>query len=281
MSHPSHDEIKERIGHGVAVFVEGESQRDDPYFYGRWFGAESQVFAFFACGGCNAVISAVEQRRQDLPDVPIFGIVDRDYADEDEWQTFNDDFQQSHVLKMPKFTLENYLLDAECWHKTFMLVFGESPPDDWNSPEANAQQIQQAYMECLSLAAHNWVIKFGNAHYSEQAARTPERDRTYLETPEALATRDPAAKLADWGRAIGASEDFAELYRKRLQRLQAISLDELPKFVSGKHVLRSLHRRFPKRQIGLGVYLNLYLDRCPDPHDDLKELLRQIRVAAG
>jgi hypothetical protein len=106
MSLPSHDEIRERTGHGTAIFLEGETMRDDPYFYGRWFDDQSLTFTFFACGGRLVVVEGVQLRQTEMPDVPIYGIIDRDFADEDEFEAFNNDFPQSRVLKTPKFTFE-------------------------------------------------------------------------------------------------------------------------------------------------------------------------------
>ncbi len=285
MSLPSVEEILQRTGSGIAVIVEGESEKDDPYFYGRWFGGHAKTFTFFAGGNWQGVINSVQKLRQEIPSLPVFGIIDRDYADDDEWEAFNAQFPQTHVLKMPKFTLENYLLNPEGWFRVFCLIFRNNPPSGWDSPKAIEQKIREAYKNCLPLAAHNWVIKFGNEHYKDRAEQTPERERKYLEHPDALKGLDPESKLRQWGEKIGSVEDFGNLYRERLNCLQEMTPDEWTKFVSGKFVLRILHRQFPRRpgrgQFDIDHYLDLYLDKYPQPPKDLDDILQKIRQMAG
>ncbi len=287
MSRPSLQEIRQRIGSGIAVFVEGASEKDDPFYYRRWFDDQARTFTFFAGGGWQEVMRIVQELRQQDPALPVYGIIDRDYADDEEWEAFNEQFEQTHVLKTPKFMLENYLLNPDGWAKVFEFLFRRygGAPEGWRSPEEIALKIEDAYRACLSLAAHNWVIKFGNERYTEQAATTPENLRCYLQHPDALQGVNPEEKLAQWGKMLSAKENFAELYQQRLTWLQQQSLLDWEKFVPGKFVLAVLHRQFPRRPgargFDLSHYLDLYMDKCPEPPDDLNEILQRIRRAAG
>lgn len=276
MNLPSIDEleIQLRTGSGIAIFVEGDNDHQDPFYYRRWFDADAGTFTFFPRDGWRHVIQAVDQLRPRLPSMPVFGIIDRDFADADEFAAFNNNFAHSHLLKTPKFTLENYLLDAECWHQTFELI-SRAPVAGWDSPDAVALQIEKAYDDCLPVSAHNWIIRNANLEYDQSAE--------YVSHPMALNANVASTKLTEWGSGIDATEDLGTMYQQRLQQLRQMPRDELDKFVSGKLVIQELHRHFPnlrRGQLPLEPYLNIYLDRCPDPHDDLRAVLDKIRAAA-
>jgi hypothetical protein len=160
-----------------------------------------------------------------------------------------------------------------------------SAPNGWSDPTQVREHIEQAYRDCLALAAHNQVIQFGNERYPQQATQTPEIERTYREHPEALANVDPPVKLRAWGNQLGAVADFGERFEQALRHLQDVGLVGWEQLVSGKYVLRELHRRFPRLpgagQFPLSHYLNEYLRACPDPPPDLLGLIERILEDAG
>lgn len=280
-------QVKVRTGRGSAVLVEGETDRDDPFLYGRWFGDRATTFAFFPSDGWDKVTSAVGELRQREPHVALYGIVDRDFADDHVVEAQYAGIPENGVLRLPRYTLENYLLDPGCWFSVLGLVFARegSPPEGWDSPDAIARQIESAYRDCAVVSAHNRVIKFGNGRYRSAAEKTPDAERQYVRVLEALRQRDPRAKLAAWGQSLGAGEDFGQLFDRHFAELQDADLDCLAKRVSGKVVLKHLHRQFPNPprggQFGVEHYLNLYLDKCPEPSEDLQELLQLIQDDVG
>jgi hypothetical protein len=124
------------------------------------------------------------------------------------------------------------------------------------------------------------AIKFGNDNYRAQAVATPERERVYLEHPNALVDVNAQEKLRAWGQQLGCNEDLGLVFRQSREALAAAGPDGWQEAVSGKHILRVLQSRFPllagAGRFGLSHYLNLYMDRCPDPHPDLVDLIDRI-----
>lgn len=272
-------EVRLRSGQGLAVIVEGSSYEEDPWFYGQWFNYLARQIAFFPQNGWPRVIEAVRELRRRCPDVPIYGIIDRDFAED---EALDADFDRDGILRTPCYTLENYLLDPECWAKVFRFIFRRQgrAPDGWDDLATVQVRVEQAYRFCLPLAAHNYVIKYGCTLYPVRAAQTPETERTYREHPDALARLNVFAKLRAWGEMLGATEDLGALYEKELDRLEQGGFSVWQRHVSGKYVLAVLHRDFPRLprsgQFSVGHYLNLYLDRCPQPPADVQRLIERI-----
>lgn len=272
-------EVEIRTGRGIAIILEGDGYEDDPWFYGQWFNDRADEVAFFPQDGWSRVVEAVAELRRRCADVPVYGIIDRDFAGDEE---LDGDFPQQGILRTPYYTLENYLLEPECWAQVFAFIFRRQggAPDGWDDPARMHNHIEQAYRDCLPLAAHNQVIQHGNRQYMQQAQQTPEPERIYREHPDAFAGIDPAAKLRAWGQQLGANEDLGDLFGERLQILEQADWLTWQFHVSGKQALRELHRRFPQPpragQFSLSHYLNLYLDRCPTPPPDLAALIDRI-----
>ena len=272
-------ELEIRAGRGIAIIVEGDSYEADAWFYGQWFNDRARQITFFPQNGWPRVVAAVAELRRRCPGVLVYGIIDRDFAGDD---ALDADFDDEGILRTSLYTLENYFLDPACWAQVFAFIFRRQgdAPDGWSDPAQVGGYIEQAYGDCLTLAAHNRVIQFGNQRYSTQATQTSENERAYREHPDALTGVDPAAKLHAWGQQLGAAEDLGERFEQALRDLQTVGLTEWEQQVSGKHVLKKLHRRFPRLPkaglFSLGHYLNLYLDKCPDPPPDLASLIGRI-----
>jgi hypothetical protein len=275
-------EVMVRAGRGAAIIVEGESAEKDPWFYGQWFGDLAREVTFFPQDGWTRVVEAVAELRRRCPDVPVYGIIDRDFADD---AALDLDFA-SGILRTPSYTLENYLLDPACWAEVFRFIFRRQmeTPAGWDQAALVHGYIEAAYRSCLDLAAHNWVIKYGWDHYPAQATASSEHQRTYREHSDALAGIEVADKLRTWGLQMGCAEDFGALFEDKRLSLLAGGPDSWAKHISGKYVLRVFHRAFPRRpgagQFDLGHYLNEYLRACPNPPDDLSRLLERILIAA-
>jgi hypothetical protein len=277
-------EVTVRAGRGVAVLLEGESAEEDPWFYGQWFGDRARQVTFFPQDGWSRVIEAVAELRWRCPDVPVYGIIDRDFAEDEALEA---DFANHGILRTPRYALENYLLDAECWAAVFGLIFRRKggAPQGWDQPEAVQGQIEAAYRACLDLAAHNFVVKYGWVNYPELARQTPEQDRSYRDHPAAFRVVSPSDRLASWGLQMGCPEDLGARFRAQRATLETAGLGDWQKAVSGKYVLHVLQGRFPllpgAGRFGLSHYLNLYVDRCPRPPPDLVRILDRIISAAG
>ncbi|MEW5987961.1 MAG: DUF4435 domain-containing protein [Chloroflexota bacterium] len=271
-------ELRNRTGRGVAILVEG-AERGDASLYTHWFS--DRPVAFFAQGSWGQVIQAVGDLRQLCPDVPIFGIIDRDFADQ---QALDADFAVKGILRTARYTLENYLLAPECWKNVFSLIFlrDAQVPDNWDDPTQIQTYILQAFQACLPLAAYNWVIQSCREEYPAEYDQWPIE---YAKHPAELERQDSAVKLHNWGQQCGISEDLGQLYELRLAELQQGDLATWQQLVSGKCVLSELQKRFPRRmgrgQFDLDHYLTLYLDKCPEPQADLTALIQRILAHVG
>ncbi len=270
-------EVEERTGNGVAIVVEGQTYEDDPWFYGRWFGGRAQQVTFFPQDGWPQVFAAVARLRADGCRVPVYGIVDRDFCED---EALDADFATCGILRTPRYTIENYLLEPECWAQVLKLAFSRQgqAPDGWNGTTMVANHIQFAYHECLPIAAHNRVVQFAQEHYNCSAS-----SRVYLMHPAAAMAQDLSLELREWGRTLAAEVDFGALFDDRRRELETDDLALWQKHVSGKAVLWAFHEHLPsvKRRYDLDHYLNLYMDRCPDPPADLTALVDRILQAAG
>jgi hypothetical protein len=272
-------EVTIRAGRGGAVIVEGESAEEDPWFYGQWFGDRARQVTFFPQNGWTRVVEAVAELRRRCPDVPVYGIIDRDFAED---EALDADFATLGILRTSSYTLENYLLDPACWAAVFRLIFRRQggAPDGWDQPEQVQNHIETAFRACLDLAAYNQVIKYGAEYYAGAASATADRNRSYRHHPDTFKEMNPADALSAWGQQLGCSEDLGLLFAAKRAALEAAGLTGWQKVVSGKHVLHLLQSRFPllprAGKFGLSHYLNLYLDRCPEPPADLTRIVETI-----
>ncbi|MCX6068330.1 MAG: DUF4435 domain-containing protein, partial [Chloroflexi bacterium] len=99
-------------GNGLCIIVEGETAQDDAWYFGKWFNNRAQDFTFFPQNGWEQVINAVTVLRPILGSKKVYGIRDRDF----EPLVSLTPFPADGILRTPKYTLENYLLDSSCWH---------------------------------------------------------------------------------------------------------------------------------------------------------------------
>ena len=114
-----------RAGLGKLVIVEGETDYDDPYFYGRWFGDLARELTFIPQNGHEKVLKAVQDLRTRLsPAREVYGIRDRDFSDDSAWQAQANAIPTDGVLFTRWYTLENYLLVPDGWFKAVARTVG-------------------------------------------------------------------------------------------------------------------------------------------------------------
>jgi len=270
-------EVKWRASRGgVCVLVEGETELEDAWFYNTWFGSRAREITFFPQDGWEQVVVAVTDLRPRLGAKCIYGIIDRDFEGQTDYPPVPDD----GILHTPKYTLENYLLDPECWFKYVQPLTLRTPKPGWNSPEEARATIEELYRECLPLSAFNWTLR--QARELDHAAFKGLRDadRQYKEHPSALDNLgDVAGYLHGLQTQMGIADDLGQKYTDRLAHLQALSLANLEQVVSGKYVLNLLRERFPLQLSGRRAWddvLGAYVHGCPNPHPDLSDLVELI-----
>jgi hypothetical protein len=137
-------------GQGTLVVVEGEHRQDDEWFFGQWFGHLGPQITFFAQNGWEQVVAAVTYLRGELPHRASFGIIDGDFID-----STRESSSDPGIHRLPRYTLENYLLEPEGWFRVATLVTRGALPDGWRSVEDVERRIDDAFVECLPLAAFN------------------------------------------------------------------------------------------------------------------------------
>lgn len=260
-----------RAGLGKLVIVEGETDDDDPYFYGRWFGDLARELTFIPQNGHEKVLKAVQDLRTRLsPAREVYGIRDRDFSDDSAWQAQANAIPTDGVLFTRWYTLENYLLVPDGWFKV-VTAMHRRPHEHWDTPHAVAAQIADAYRECLPLAAWNHVVR-------SECQRLPRDGRRHIEHPKALPAQ-PDRALAQWGQTRDAPRSLDECYAERLEWLSAASPAELPCWVTGKAVLKILLERIPvdsgPRPAAITL-VNIYMSHYPAPSDEHVTLVERI-----
>lgn len=260
-----------RAGLGKLVIVEGETEDEDPWFYGRWFGDLARELIFIPQNGHEKVLKAVQDLRARLsPAREVYGIRDRDFSDESAWQTLANAIPADGVLFTRWYTLENYLLVPEGWFKVINAIH-RRPPEQWDTVHAVEAQIAEAYRACLPLAAWNYVVR-------TEHQRLPVDGRRHVEHPKALPLQ-PQQALAEWGRTRDVPRPLDACYAERLAWLSAAPSTELPCWVTGKAVLKVLLERFPMQsgpRPDMGHLVNLYVNQHPAPSEEHMTLVGRI-----
>jgi hypothetical protein len=248
-------------GRGTAVFVEGDTARDDPWIYGRWFGGRATEISFFPQNGWHTVSEAVRQMRAQGHRVA--GIVDRDFTKSGQPNVPLCD--GVHVLD--SYCIENYLLDENGWFELLLRHHRGVLPSGWQSPVEVAEQREKVARELIPVVAHNAVV------YRE-ACRLPADapQRAYITDPRAV----NLDALAEWGVRRGAS-DLAAQYDAEVGKLHA-NPERWRQDINGKLLIRRLWNALPwrggKPTVEDGI--SRYLDVCPNPPEGLVGLLEAL-----
>ncbi|HHW86154.1 MAG TPA: DUF4435 domain-containing protein [Chloroflexi bacterium] len=273
-------EIRWRSAGGVCVIVEGETEQDDVWFYNHWFGHLARQVTFFAQDGWGAVVTAVTELRQRYGNDNVFGIVDRDF----EPVVVVDPLPSDGILRTSKYTLENYLLNPDCWEAVVRPKLQRDPVAGWMSRTEIEATLKSYYMECLQLSAFNWVLRTIRVQMPNLFVQLPLAEQRYREHHDSL--RHVGDVYTHWQRvqtSIGATDDLADLYQQRLTALQRMSTEQLAEVVSGKYVFNLLRNNFPVRYHGRKAWdslLSEYLYHCPDAPHDIAALVNVILAAS-
>jgi hypothetical protein len=281
--YPSLDELATvlRGGAGIAIVCEGQDYRDDQFIYESWFNHLGRRVTFHAQDGWKRVVSAVDELRRRGTPVPVFGVMDRDFAADDEIARQSDPAFDGFCYRLPRYDLEGYLLEPDGWFEVVQkdLFWRERTlPEGWDSVEAVVQQIHSYYREALPLSAHNWTVK---RLRSEHEGKPSFTERKYLKAIEATRA-NPEEALASWASLFGAEDEARACYQERLRFLEecADSIEALRAHVSGKVVFRALCQRIPhaprctrRDDVSLA---NSYLKVRMEPPADVAALIHRI-----
>jgi hypothetical protein len=228
----------------------------------------------------SGVAIIVEGRERSIG-VPVYGIIDRDFCEDHELDA---EFESRGILRTPRYTLENYLLDPACWATVFNRIFRGNPTAarGWDDEQRVTNFISDAYRDCLALTAHNWVVGEITAKYASPT--TPPRK--YLTNHGAVKDLEAVLQsLVNWGVNVGASEDPRKLFDDKLSQLKNATMETHSQRVSGKYVLERLLDMSPRTRnkihFPLDHYLELYIESCSTPPADLVNLIERIIKHAG
>lgn len=265
-----------RAGLGKIVIVEGESDDQDPYFYGRWFGGHARELTFLPQNGCEQVVRAVmELRAQFAPMREVYGIRDRDFCDDATLGAQDGAMPADGVLRPRRYTMENYLLEPEGWYEVVKLVHRSTMPPGWDSVEAVRERVLDAYRRCLPVSAFNAIVKL---EYERMSGDPTGTRLGYRSHPSAI-DEAPLVELDAWGRARSAQGSLRDAYEAEYARLRSASFEHWQCRVSGKAVIKVFHGSFPGVN-ARHLLDNLYIDRYPQPPADLERLIQRILVAS-
>lgn len=279
MGTPTLNEIElawRKSGSGVCIIVEGETELEDAWFYQQWFDYRAREVSFFPQDGYEQVTLAVEELRPRLGAKSVYGIIDRDFAPD----VTSLPLPENGVFRTQKYTLENYLLNPECWFEYIRPHTRRSPKPGWNSLAEAEATILSLYQGCVPLSAYNWTLHQARAQNYEAFKVLPEADRQYKRHPKALDNMDVPDRLHQLQKQMRLTGlDLPQLFGKQVEALMEAALDTLETMVSGKFVLTLLREQFPLKVFGRQAWddvLGAYIDKCSDPPGDLVELIEFI-----
>lgn len=254
-------------GRGAIVIVEGEFYEDDAYFYGRWFGEQAREVSFFPQNGWKRVVDAVAELRQALPHRQVFGIVDRDFADEALIAQQALQTPPDGIFRTQLYTLENYLLSPAGWLQVVRLLGRGGLPAGWQTVEDVQARIEDAYRQCMRLAAFNYTVR-------QECDRQPGDGIEYKQHPKGLI--EPEVKLLQWGEARRAPLGLEQAYQQNCARIHALPAAQWPVWITGKAVLKVFLEGFAIRSVPSEMLLNLYINSSPVAPDDLAAIITRI-----
>lgn len=262
------------------IIVEGQREEDDAWFYNQWFGDRATTFTFFPQNGWSQVVTAVEQLRPVLGANNVFGIVDRDFRDSPNYN----EIPLDGILWTPKYTLENYLLNPECWYEVVHPFTLRTPKPGWNSVEEAEQTIHALYQKCIPLAAYNATLNYLHEEHSHAFEKLSESQQKFKEHPKALKNLgDLSTHFQTLAGVIGLSIDLESKYEKNTAELHVMNQADLEQNVSGKYVLALLKETYPMGSPTKRAWddiLGGYIKYCPEPPGDLVRLMDLIRNSA-
>lgn len=275
---PSEIEMNWRkTGSGLCIIVEGQIDRDDPWFYRFWFDNEARQFTFFPQDGWPQVETAVAYLREKLGSKKVYGLIDRDFHDISNQITM----PSNGILRTPKYTLENYFLAPKAWYQYFE-KYKRNPERriGWLTIEDAVSTLTTYYHQCIPISAYNWILhEIKSTNIAAFAALSPNL-QDYLKHPDALQGLDLSTRFQRISAQTGIScDDLNAKYSQRLSALDNMSLPELETIISGKYVLTLLKKTFVDYVTNKGWedVIGEVAGYCPPPLDiqRLLDLIRQ------
>jgi hypothetical protein len=265
-----------RAGTGAIVVVEGQTPRDDPYYYGRWFGDVAREVRFVHQNGHSRVKTAVAFLREAAPGRPVFGLVDRDFTSRDTTEVV--DPLGSGIFRTGLYTLENYFLtDLAAWLSVAMVLCAGEPPPEWRTVQELQARVDEAYRSALPVAAWNRVV------HDEVRRGMVAKSPGYRDHPDAISD-EGLRRLEQWGVEQSAPVSLRAVYEAELAAVTALGPEGWPERVTGKVVGAIFAAKFPAldsaRDKARTLY-RLYMDKQNAPPADLAAIVETIRREAA
>ena len=276
-----------RTGAGVAVIVEG-GQGDDEWIYGQWFSDRARRVTFHGRDGWAKVVEAVEKLGELCRRTAVFGILDRDFADDDELRAQSDTGSEGAVFRTPRYDIESYLLTPDCWQATIADIWDRSggPPEGWRTARDVEARIAEHYQACLPVAAYNYTIHVAYESFRDAMNGLPAKRIGYLGDPKATKDRGQVIeRLNKLAKDTGIPLDLGAIFAEHLAGLERLDMATWRAQVAGKIVLAQLHQCLPRKP-GTGrydkdLYVQLYLKQCPDPPPEIVAIVDRIERIVG
>lgn len=264
-----------KSGAGICVLVEGETERDDAWYYSFWFGNRVREVTFFPQDGWEQVAVGVQTLRRSLGEKRVYGIIDRDFESPPTYPPV----PANGILRTRKFATENYLLSPDCWFQCIEPYLLRSTRPEWASRDQVSAKIDALYHECLPITGYNWTLREARRIDFNAFRRLAESDRKDRVHPDQLLSRNPAADLNGIAATMAIVDDLGAIYQERLAYLQTCDPATLEELVNGKFVMKRLRQSFPLQPLQAKTWddmLSSYVFRCPHPPSDLAALVDAI-----
>ena len=162
-------------GRSVIVIVEGETDEKDAWFYQRWFDQRATEVTFLPQNGWEKVVVAVQDLRGQLPMRQVFGLIDRDHADDAVIAAQRGARPADGVFRTERFTLENHFLEPDLLFRYLRQVHRGQPPAPCGSAADLAAIVRQEYERCVPLSAFNLALRHHVRPLTTAGARRPRR----------------------------------------------------------------------------------------------------------
>jgi hypothetical protein len=174
-------------GTRIIVLVEGEDDRDT---LREWFNPRPEL-EFFDCGGIMQLKRLLAELLASSTLKRVFAISDRDFHTEAEVAASYAD--GSHLFILPRYALENYLLEPQpLWQ-----IFKIQDPGKFVDEQAVSQRLLELCRKLKSVMAVNWVIweEYCNALANSGEREWPEYLSKGFEPGRPVVLKEAALRL--------------------------------------------------------------------------------------
>ncbi len=218
-------------GNRIIVLVEGE---DDCDALRNWFDEHLPEIEFYACGGTAHLEPLLNELLKHSTLKRAYAISDRDFRTDAEVEASH--AEGSHLFLLPRYALENYLLEPQpLWQ-----IFKIQDPHKFADEQAVSQRLLELCRKLKSVMAVNWLFWDENraAYASSGTTNQLEYLSTGFEPERSVVLLEAAQRLKEAETEV----DIRLAAKEGLIEQQLAELPSAHKVIDGKRLLHWLQR---------------------------------------